>query len=373
MPVPTPVSTARDEPDPRITPAAIDFSQKCEDALRRVNEQKSAPDQDDVPPAGAVLELAPADRPPMRYLHGRSARATSQKTYRNNLRTVQRLLAESGFEHCDAAEPAEDFPWHLVGPEEATAFMAQLNATYANPHTVATLTTALRCVIRECARIGLMSPLRNLQVLESLPVRAVPPGRKGRELSDDEVARLLAACDDKVFIGERDAAMVAIAISTGLRGCELVDLDVGDVDLVRGRVYVRRLKGGRSHQTWLHETVIPLVEAWLNVRGRGAGPLFSSRAGTRLTTQSLQHRLSVLCSRSGVERATLHDLRRSCITKLLRSGVDPFVVARLVGHQKVTTTLRYDRRTELEDRAAMQALDFGDLGKYRRSPWGTGS
>jgi len=218
-----------------------------------------------------------------------------------------------------------------------------------------------------------MSQLRCQRVLESLPVRAVPPGRKGRELSDDEIARLFAACDGESFIGSRDAAMIAIAASTGLRGCELVDLDVGDIDLDDGRVHVSRLKGGRSHQTWLHEAVLPVVEAWLVERGRNEGALLTSRTGGRVTTQTLQARLAVLCRRSGVERATLHDLRRSCITKLLRSGVDPFVVARLVGHQKVTTTLRYDRRTELEDRAAIQALDLGDLGRFRRNIRGTGS
>ena len=211
MPVPTLVTTPGEEPGRRVTPAAVDFSQRCEAALRRLDEQKSTPDQPDVQPAEAHFELAPADRPPMRYLLGRNARATSQKTYRTNLRTVQGRLAESGFSHGDESVPAEDFPWHLVGPGEAAVFMAHMNATYSNPHTVATLTTALRCVVRECGRSGLMSQLRCQRVLESLPVRAVPPGRKGRELSDDEIARLFAACDGESFIGSRDAAMIAIA------------------------------------------------------------------------------------------------------------------------------------------------------------------
>ena len=43
---------------------------------------------------------------------------------------------------------------------------------------------------------------------------------------------------------------------------------------------------------------------------------------------------------------------------MLRAGVDPFTVRRLVNHKKVGTTMVYDRRTDEEDREAVQRLQL---------------
>ena len=55
-------------------------------------------------------------------------------------------------------------------------------------------------------------------------------------------------------------------------------------------------------------------------------------------------------------RSAPHDLRRWFVTTLLETGVDVFQVARLVGHARVQTTLRYDRRKLERLRATVELL-----------------
>ena len=67
-----------------------------------------------------------------------------------------------------------------------------------------------------------------------------------KELSDDELRRLIKACAGTGRRDRRDKAMVLLMRDTGLRAGELLSLDVADVDLVGCSLLVRRGKGGRS-------------------------------------------------------------------------------------------------------------------------------
>lgn len=336
-------------------------------ARRRLAARASIETQPDVMPVEAILEMGPADNPATRYLAGRNAREISMVQYRRSLRLVQRRLAESGFSHGDDTVPAEEFPWHLVGPAEATAFVGHVTREYPNEHSRAILIVTLRGLIKLCARVELIGPRRYDSVIEILRVPSVHPKRSGREISDDELGRLFgAARSGKPFFAERDEAMMAVLLSTGIRSSELVDLDLEHLDQTTHELIVLKTKSGRSLLTWLHPEAMGIMDAWLAVRGSDPGPLFTNPKGGRVATMTFRQRMQRLVKRAGIERVTPHDFRRTCITRLLREGVDPFVVARLVGHSKVSTTLIYDRRTELEDRDALLDLDLGVLRSSRR-------
>lgn len=80
-----------------------------------------------------------------------------------------------------------------------------------------------------------------------------------------------------------------------------------------------------------------------------------------MSTWGLRDMLAKVVTDAGLtERVTSHDFRRTFITRMLRAGVDPFTVRRLVNHKKVETTMVYDRRTDDEDRQAVQRLQLPD-------------
>jgi hypothetical protein len=74
----------------------------------------------------------------------------------------------------------------------------------------------------------------------------------------------------------------------------------------------------------------------------------------KLHSQTTDTLLKKRQEEAGIPSFAPHDLRRTCITHLLEKGVDIATVARLVGHAKIETTMRYDRRTvSVAQQAAM--------------------
>lgn len=47
------------------------------------------------------------------------------------------------------------------------------------------------------------------------------------------------------------------------------------------------------------------------------------------------------CKKAGIEKLRFHDLRHTCATRLVESGIPLHTVAKLLGHSSIRTTERY--------------------------------
>jgi integrase len=180
----------------------------------------------------------------------------------------------------------------------------------------------------------------------------------GRMLSPEEIARLFVACGCA-----RDAALVALAVVTGLRREELSRLDLASFDgfkiTVIGKGRKRREvflpTAGRSRE---------LLRMWLAERGDGAGALFwrldrggKPVRGSRLTPAGVWSVLTSLGRKAKLAPPiTPHDFRRTFVSTLLDRGVDLPTVQTLAGHADPKTTGKYDRRGDERKKAAAEKL-----------------
>jgi len=178
-----------------------------------------------------------------------------------------------------------------------------------------------------------------------------------KALSVDDAVQLAAfhVEDNDPWLEARDAAMVELLYSSGLRVSELTGLDVaasaaarGWVDLQAGEAHVLG-KGSKRRSVPVGSAAMSALRQWLAVRGSaGVAPeqpaLFIGRTGTRLTPQSIWLRLKRRSQQAGLATPVHpHMLRHSFASHVLQSSSDLRAVQELLGHANISTTQVYTR------------------------------
>lgn len=267
------------------------------------------------------------------------------------------------------------FPWHLIRRREAIRIrdaIASPDPETGRPYAPATanrMLVALRRVLEECWLLGYLSADDYQRARRLQPVKGARLGR-GRHLAAAAVLALFQACArDPGAAGRRDAAMFAVLVGTGggVRRAEAAQLQLEDLVLdqeseLQGQLRILG-KGNKERTSWLTESALPAIEAWLEVRGRDPGPLFKPvRKGgevleRQLTPEAIRWILRRRCREAGIEPpAAPHDLRRTNIGELLELTGDLSAVQKLAGHSDPATTSRYDRRPEAARRRVARSL-----------------
>lgn len=168
-------------------------------------------------------------------------------------------------------------------------------------------------------------------------------------LRRDQVQALLEAPDRATPLGLRDAALLELLYSTGLRVTELVELPLGRIDW-HGRILRARGKGDKERIVPFGDAAGDLCRRWAEtVRpalARRAGNAFDAcflSARGRPLHRSTVFRLVRSHARTGglAKAPSPHSLRHSFATHLLEGGADLRVVQELLGHASLTTTQIY--------------------------------
>jgi integrase/recombinase XerD len=184
-------------------------------------------------------------------------------------------------------------------------------------------------------------------------VLAIPCKRYTRRpidyLTSAEVEALLKAPDQKTWGGRRDAALLLVAVETGLRLSELIGLRREDVVLTHGAHVRCEGKGRKERCTPLRKETVKVLSAWLGERqGKPSDALFPNARGGVLSADGVQYLLAkhVVTAAAGCaslhsKRVTPHVLRHTTAMNLLHHGVDSTVIALWLGHEQVETTQMY--------------------------------
>ncbi len=166
---------------------------------------------------------------------------------------------------------------------------------------------------------------------------------KGISLGD--VARLLAVCGDDLE-GQRDKALIAFLLDTGVRAQSVFELRLAQLDMERRRVFVQE-KGQGTRPAFFTERTAALLSAWLAVRPVEARTVFCIVAHQRnfsgpLTPTVLNRMLKRRAAAAGVTGpCNPHAFRHAYAREYLRNGGDLATLARLMGHSDVKVTADY--------------------------------
>ncbi len=265
--------------------------------------------------------------------------------------------------------------WKTLSRDDFRLYLRWLGRRDISRASVQLRFSGLRTFYRFLMRQGVVdeSPIRSL----SMPLQ---PKRLPRFLTEPQAIDLLGAplrefqrvrelsengvsVDDSDFL--RDAAMLEVIYSAGLRISEVCGLRVEEVDIEERLLRVRG-KGKKERQVPLgRPAVAKLQEYWSAVvhpRILGLPVFLAGRNGLHAVAPlTLQIRLKRYLAIAGLDpEITPHKLRHSFATHLLNRGADLRSVQELLGHAHLKTTEVYthvsmDRLKKVYDSAHPRA------------------
>ena len=177
--------------------------------------------------------------------------------------------------------------------------------------------------------------------------RSVPLVRVPRTLpkilAPAEVDRLVAALRH-----HRDRAMVLAMVLGGLRRCEVLGLRLADVRVGERSLFIAEGKGGHQRIVPVSNTFFGAVGDYLHherPRQSTTDRLFVALKGPGrgqpLTADGVDAILRSARRRAGLERATCHQLRHTCLTRLREAGMALEAVQAQAGHRSIESTRIY--------------------------------
>jgi integrase/recombinase XerC len=250
------------------------------------------------------------------------------KNYRRDLDALVKYLETVG---------AGD--WKAVDSEHVRAFSATCFRKGLSPRSIQRRLSAARSFFRYLVRE---------RVVATNPVTSiVSPKSKKRlpgNLDADRMARLLDIPGDGAIV-DRDRAILELLYSSGLRLAELVDLNVGDVDVQDATVRVTG-KGNKDRIVPVGRQALKALRQWAITRGDLAAAdehaMFVSNRGTRISPRSVQARVKHWAKQQGIDANVYpHLFRHSFATHVLESSHDLRGVQELLGHANISTTQVY--------------------------------
>lgn len=289
----------------------------------------------------------------VKYLEGE--RNASEHTVQNYLLDIR--------QYCEitwGAEAVPPYPWGEADRFTARKFLVFFQKLEMAPATTARKLSALRSFYRFLMRE---------EYVEQNPFSGLNLPKKGsylpQILSVSEVGKLLDApvkYDEsqpagntkqklwREYMVARDAAILEMLYSTGMRINELVKLPEDSIDLLSGVARVR----GKGKKERLCPLGTPAVRAlmrnlelrenvWLLEGGRDArSPVFLNKNGGPITARSVERMMKKYLLFCGLNpELTPHSLRHSFATHLLDAGADLRSVQELLGHASLSTTQIY--------------------------------
>jgi integrase len=171
---------------------------------------------------------------------------------------------------------------------------------------------------------------------------------KLRVLSEQEFQRLFNSATAHL------RPILLIAVSTGMRRGEVLNLRWEDIDFKTGVIFVRDSKSYESRAIPMSEN---LKEALMELRKDSDNEyLFCNLDGTPI--ESVNRSFHTARKRSGIAYCTFHCLRHTFATRAVMAGVDIVTVQELLGHKTIAMTKRYSHPTPEHKKKAVELVSI---------------
>src|SRR5437899_5742239 len=168
------------------------------------------------------------------------------------------------------------------------------------------------------------SPMQGMKFLRENNART-------RYLSVGECHRLIDSC-----MAPHIRAIVTVALHTGMRLGENLNLRWQDLDFSSGFILVQDSKNGQARQVPMDSMISTLLRSW----PRLSGLVFTSvLTGGRIV--DVRTGFLNACKRAGLTDLHFHDLRHTFASQFVMAGGDLYILKEILGHKSITMSQRY--------------------------------
>ena len=205
--------------------------------------------------------------------------------------------------------------------------------------------------------VGAIKKVFELVENQKIELNYLYPKRKVNKLptffSQEEVRNLLNVTENL-----KHKAILTIIYSCGLRLSELINLKITDIKSENDLLLIRQSKGNKDRIVALPDKLLLLLREYYKVY-QPKDFLFEGAKGNQYSERSVQLILKNAMNKAGVlSKGSVHTLRHSYATHLIKSGIDVRVVQELLGHNDIRTTMIYTHITDIDKKSTPSPLDF---------------
>ena len=253
--------------------------------------------------------------------------------------------------YCDYLEIHTEETIVSASEDDVHEYIDYLRASGKSIATVSRNIASLKC---------LYTHLCIKQIVKVNPAMKLVPDKGAQKLpqilTSKEVELLLdqPQCIDAK--GYRDKAMLELLYATGIRVTELIDLNIGDVNLNAG--VVRCQSRNRERFIPLYPAAVKAVSEYITlvrpqmIATPNEQSLFVNVSGERMSRQGFWKIIKFYQKKAGIEKdITPHTLRHSFAAHLLENGADIHAIQEMLGHADISSTQVYSHliKKQLKD------------------------
>jgi integrase/recombinase XerD len=152
--------------------------------------------------------------------------------------------------------------------------------------------------------------------------------------------------------------VLSLIYSAGLRGQEVINLKISDVDFERKTIHIRQTKYKKDRILPLSPTMAVGLKKYLSAENPHIWLFNGKQAHSKYSTRGLSWVMRENLKKTSIaKKVNLHSLRHSYATHLLEQGVNIVSLKELLGHSEITTTMIYLHVAQFEHVKPHSPLD----------------
>ncbi len=160
-------------------------------------------------------------------------------------------------------------------------------------------------------------------------------------LNYDDLEKLLNFPDKSNKYGLRDALILEMLYSSGVRVSELANMRLADIDFNERKILILG-KGSKERYVYYGTKCANLLGKYLKIDHRNSPYLFIGKRNEKLNEREIRAIVTDTAKKAGIAvHVTPHTLRHTYATHMLNEGADLKSVGDLLGHESLSTTQIY--------------------------------